>query len=102
MTCVVYNTTTFDGHTFIHILYKIPTTYFAHQSKPIVSCRANTFPCQDFLCRAVPRFSVPGRAIDLRVPCSVPCQGVPVFRRMNILTGISNGHSPSAAGHPDT
>ena len=40
------------------------------------------FPCQYFPCRAVPRFSVPGfsvpgRAINLRVPRSVPCQGVP-------------------------
>ena len=40
--------------------------------------RANIFravPCQDF---SVPRFSVPGRAMNLRVLRAVPCRGVPV------------------------
>ena len=37
-------------------------------------------PCQDF---SVPRFSVPGRAINLRVLRAVPCQSVPVISRKN-------------------
>ena len=37
-------------------------------------------PGQDFLGWAGPRFSGPGRAINLRVPGSVPCPGVPVQR----------------------
>ena len=37
------------------------------------------FPCQYFPCRALPRFSVPCRAINMLVHGCVPCQGVPVF-----------------------
>ena len=30
-----------------------------HMPRFFVPCRAKIFPCQDFPCRAVPRFSVP-------------------------------------------
>jgi len=48
-------------------------------------CRAIIFPCQDFVGRAGPRFSVPRfccpcRAINLAVHWSVPCHGVPAIR----------------------
>ena len=47
-----------------------------------VTCRGIIFLCQDFLSQAVPIFSVsrflgPGPAMNLRVPGSVLCHGVP-------------------------